>query len=374
MDKKVVLQGYYGYGNLGDDVLMLTAYGWVKENFPTHEILICSDSPHADYIPRLTGDQVKTVRSNENIHADWIIHGGGGIYFDFKEGSKKSLALNKIIRLTGFQSFRSMYRLYRNMRGNSGITATRRAGLGIGIGTYTASSRRFYGDIVPLAEYDFLMVRDTESAEHFKALKLKAEVLVSTDLAFLQKYWKGSYGAPSGKKVGFILRDWIYDGNRYFGVMRSVADQLIAEGYDVRFYSFDKIADKHYISEFSSRYPVITWDPYQHSIGFFLGELANCSLLITSRAHGAILSACIGVPSVCLGIEPKLEKISLMLKRSSVLVKQPFISENIIDLIKNQWRNIEQLRIKTQEDAAENSALITNGLSVFRAFINRIKE
>ena len=63
------------------------------------------------------------------------------------------------------------------------------------------------------------------------------------------------------------------------------------------------------------------WDPQQIKIENYLSELSECSIMVTSRAHGAIVSACLGIPSVCLAIEPKLEKVHKMLKNSSRLIE-----------------------------------------------------
>lgn len=367
MREKIILRGYYGYGNLGDDILMLTTYGWVRDNFPDSEILICTNSDRAQYISALLKSSVRVVKSNENIWGDWMIDGGGGIYFDFREAGTRYRLLNKVIRLMTFPLYTKLYRLYRSLRGNNGVRGKKRAGIGIGIGRYTPSSRRFYGDIVDITEYDFLMVRDEESAAHFRKLNQRTPLHVSTDLAFLQQYWKKPVRNTSKKKVGFILRDWAYEDAR-FSVLKSVADQLQAEGNAICFYSFDKNADANYIKDFSETYPFVVWDPYQETVDSFKEKLAECSLVITSRAHGAIVSACIGVPSLCLCIEPKLEKISQMLKRSSVLIRQPFTTDDILDRARRHLAQPADLQKKVQEDVSENAALITQGLQAFKKY------
>ena len=81
---KILIKGFYGFGNFGDDILMLTTHSIVKEIFPLAEIFIGSESKNPGYIHKyLPG--IKIVNSSENLKVDWIIHGGGGVFLRFLE-------------------------------------------------------------------------------------------------------------------------------------------------------------------------------------------------------------------------------------------------------------------------------------------------
>ena len=97
---KIILKGYYGFGNFGDDILMVTTYWLLKDIFPSDQIIVCSENPGAQYIELLCEKSVPVVNSNSGLHADWIVHGGGGVFFDFNEGTSKLFlaeSVNKIL-------------------------------------------------------------------------------------------------------------------------------------------------------------------------------------------------------------------------------------------------------------------------------------
>ncbi len=81
---KVHLKGYFGKFNLGDDLLMISSVNLIKSLFENPEILIRS---HSEYINELCkgveviGDDVDT----KNL--DYLVYGGGGVFFDFQDGS-----------------------------------------------------------------------------------------------------------------------------------------------------------------------------------------------------------------------------------------------------------------------------------------------
>jgi polysaccharide pyruvyl transferase WcaK-like protein len=367
---KVVLKGYYGKGNLGDDILMIVSFQLAKDLFGKSQILICSDGLYAAYINKMLRD-VEVIKSNERINVDWIVHGGGGVYFDFEQGNKMFALLNFIVRLISYNNYRKIYFLIQSIRRNIGIKAKSRIGWGIGIGTYTNSSKKLYADILSLIDYKYLLVRDKESIDNLAKYKVSYPIRLGTDLAFLDHFWNKSKIQSKGvnrKTVGVILRDWPLDEHSHLHIMRGVAIDLERKGYQLKFFSFDLQADKYYLNLFSN-YEMFQWDPFNITLESFLHQLSEVDWIVSSRAHGSIISTCIGIPVVSLGIEPKLKNVSEMLSYSSLYIASPFEKDVLVDTLCEFFNDQTDRKPTIEMDLSLNKKKIMSEIELMEKFI-----
>jgi polysaccharide pyruvyl transferase WcaK-like protein len=369
---KILLKGFYGFGNFGDDILMLTTYDIVRDIFPDAVIYVGSESEAPEYIHKYLAN-VTIVNSSANLEVDWVIHGGGGVFFDFTKHSFKFTLLNQLIRLLGYPYYRSLYKSYRKIKGDGVLKQRYRAGFGIGVGTYTPSSNRFFSDIISLSSFDILLVRDIQSVANAKRYCPSLNINMSSDLAFLNEHWNPSKISQqsNASTVGFILRDWKFNDNVTH--MLEVAKELQRRGLKIKFFAFDEDSDCRFINDAKSIAAVDIWHPFKLTIEQYLNKLAECKLIVTSRAHGAIVAACLGVPQVCICIEPKLEQVAKMLKNSTELIVSPFAKERSLEVVENALANIEKLKSGTSRDVFQNSKDASRGIEIFRNFISSIK-
>ena len=321
---RILLMGYYGKGNFGDDVLLQVSYSLLKRIFPDAAMSIIIDGHHGGYITSMLGD-VEVLAPGRHGHFDIIVHGGGGVFFDFKQYGRCSRLGEYALRLIGFSTFVSGERILRTLLNKHATSANCRLGFGIGVGTFSTGSPRMRASLPRLADFDALWVRDTESVANLKRFHhiLGATIIQGSDLAFLTEYWLPT-GIPtkptaSRPRLGILLRDWPEElGGMADSVLRQTLATLAME-YEITGFILDRHADLKLQKQFAG-YALCIWQPERMTIAEFSAQLAMQDVVLTSRAHGAICSACLGVPSVIIGIEPKLAQVAAMLPNASCFV------------------------------------------------------
>lgn len=358
--KKVLLVGYYGKGNFGDDVLFKVTYNFVRQWQPNAEINVLCDEYKEHYLPKLIEEDIRIIEPGNREHFDVIIHGGGGTLFDFKEYGFMDYMINTFIKVIGFSNYQKLESLIRNMTNKKNISSTKRYGFGIGVGTYTKSSKKLKYNIPTLLDFDSLAVRDTLSIENLQKLGLGKNIQLGSDLAFLDHFWipkniKTPSPAQGKKRIGLILRDWdSNDDGNYLNTIDMMLKTL-SEKYEFSFFVLDKRSDKEVIN-ISSNYTTYIWDPMNIKFTDYCETLANQDLVITSRAHGAICGAILGVPSILIEIEPKLKTIHSLLPNATSLIDLESMNlEKIIEKIENLSRSERASLIL---DVTKNKALI----------------
>jgi polysaccharide pyruvyl transferase WcaK-like protein len=155
--------------------------------------------------------------------------------------------------------------------------------------------------------------------------------VVHTDLSFLREFWLNDPNtvrtAPLGERVGVILRHWP-DGQE----PRAHISKLIRQiGYLKErpiLISFDEASDQELIKEMRD-YSWLIWRPEEFTLDDFIKEMkSRCRLLVSTRAHGVLVAAAVGIPVVAYEIEPKLS-VAHHYFRNSALLLSP---HNVTDL------------------------------------------
>ena len=111
---KILLKGYYGFGNLGDDILMMVSYAILKKKYAEAVISIYSENtpnnPHLSdpvgfnqYIHSLLKDTPRLVDWTCQDDYDLLFDGGGGIYKDHTYGNWGHAIANRITKYTSPQ-------------------------------------------------------------------------------------------------------------------------------------------------------------------------------------------------------------------------------------------------------------------------------
>jgi polysaccharide pyruvyl transferase WcaK-like protein len=282
---------------------------------------------------------VTVLPHSRGRHFDLIVHGGGGTYFDFAEGSSLDALLNRFVLSGGGALYRRVDGWARALAARPRDSAKVRIGWGLGIGTFTRSSRQLRHKLPTLLDFDGLMVRDEQSIRNLDRLGVSVPAERGTDIAFLHDLWTSPLqnGAREPRearraRVGVVLRDWPDDQAPPHGRCVVDAAPALARRYDLTFVSFDATADVRTAS-LTRPWPRVAWDPHESSISEFSSTLRQFDVLISSRAHGAICGAVLDVPSVLIEIEPKMRAVHDMLPRSTRLAPARPSSEELMEAV-----------------------------------------
>lgn len=321
---RVLIAGYYGKGNFGDDVLLTVTHGVVRRAMPDAEISVMVHGDMGAYVAAMLPD-VHVIKPSRHGHFDVIVHGGGGVFFDFAQHGWRTRWIEHALRIFGFRNFLRAERLLRCMLGKPRISATHRMGLGIGVGGFSPGSPRLRHSLSILADFAALWVRDAASVTQLARFQsvLRAEVILGSDLAFLTEHWLPASPelkpVSARQRLGVVLRDWPAEyGGWDVEIISPVLAQL-AQSYDITGFVFDARTDPN-TTRLLAPYPTHIWHPETMKLQQFSLLLGTQDVLLTSRAHGAICGACLGVPSVIVALEPKLEQVHAMLPNATRIV------------------------------------------------------
>lgn len=366
--EKILLKGYYGFGNFGDDLLMLVAYRLLQSYFPQAKISIFSNfnerlsgfnrQPNYNhYILTIIKCEAELTDWTKKANYDLIVNGGGGVFFDRSHGGLAFTVLNFISRRLGIQNVHRLDRWIRRIfKKSNRLTSDLQIGLGIGIGPYSRDAKLLMRHMTMLGDFNILGVRDKKSARFLVDHKFPGLQMDFMDLAFLTAYWHPTRSVQKEKvytgKIGIILQDFPHDILEKFDVIKQFVKQL--EGVDVTFFSFDHNHDVAYTKEFAA-YNFITWHPDKNEMTVFLDALGSMDVVISARAHGVIIGAILGVVPISLGISQKLVEVSKYFPKGGMLVEEPFAVSSLVACLDNVIVNYEQHQSFLVEEVDANS-------------------
>jgi polysaccharide pyruvyl transferase WcaK-like protein len=86
-----------------------------------------------------------------------------------------------------------------------------------------------------------------------------------------------------------------------------------------------------------------------------LDHLAASDLVVSTRAHGAIAAGCLGVPSICVAIEPKLRVVAGMFARSGMsLSLEDGLEERLVSEVLGRLGRLDELRALVKQDVEDH--------------------
>lgn len=295
---KIVISGYYGFNNAGDEAMLSAILQALNRTFHSPDITVISGSPQttaATYgvhtVPRFSiGGILRAVFSS-----DLIISGGGSLLQDVT--SWKSMIYYLSIITLGVL-FRKQVFLYSQ-----------------GIGPVRYRVIRIILKHV-LNHVDAITVRDKESKGFLQRLGVRRKIyttadavlsLAPADLSIGRRILREK-GIPEGKKkIGIAIRYW-HHSKEWMDKLKSAISRLAAKEDAVivcipmQYPEDEKAAESMNLED--DRVYFLDDD---YSIEELMSIIGNMDVLLGMRLHALIFSALMHVPFLGISYDPKID-------------------------------------------------------------------
>ncbi len=353
----IIISGYYGYDNIGDDSILTPLIGGIRERLPDAKITVLARDPKK--VERIC--RVRTINRfnffsirREMKHAKLLISGGGSLLQDGT--SKKSLLYYAyIIRSAKRHGLRVM--VYAN-----------------GLGPLSApSSREAAAKAIMCADY--ISFRERSSLELLSELGVpRGNARVTADPALLlsaaQDKWVDYIESREGISSPYFIVS-IKDGNNFNGA-KTDSDVLDSLAADIREISEKYSLTPLYIPMYVGRDGAIT-KRLAEMVGRgvvverltaseLCGLIKRAKFVVGTRLHMLIFAASMAVPMIGITYDPKIDAfLDYINRRENMLDIRTFkvgeltrAYEAIVgdeDEIRKQLNeSVNMLRLKAYED------------------------
>lgn len=332
---RVVLSGYYGFHNVGDEAILQAIITALQNENKDIKITVLSNDPdytketyHVNAVNRWKlGDVMKAIRE-----ADGVISGGGSLLQD-KTGMKSVpyyTGVMMIARLLGKPFF-----VYAQ-----------------GIGPLQQSfSQKLVKFAVSKAKY--ISVRDQESFDLLRKISIQNQIDLVPDPVMGMVYKKGlnqSWLEKEGITSPFItvaIREWSSEAN-FIAKTIEALDRCIETGQKVVFVPMHGKHDDQISREWAAQMKgTVAIFPYDATIEEKISIIGDSTLLVGMRLHALIFAALANTPMIGLSYDPKIDSFINQ-------VGQPLIGD-----VNGEW-TAEQLYRLVQEQLQNHDDQVGN--------------
>ncbi len=286
---RLLLVGYFGAGNLGDELILKTAADFLMERFPGAKLL---------YLSRGQADPPR--RGLRPLHfldlgriAYWAAKASAAL---FPGGS---VLQNKT-------SLRSLF-YYRTVAGLLRRFGTPYFMLGQGIGPLLGRVAQGYAREV-LRGAEWISARDQPAfIEMARLLGPSRRLHLGADTTLLTLTPSGSSGPAAGGRLVLIPRSWLAGEGLYSSLSR-LARELRRELVVLPFQPGERELAGKLANQLSPLFGQVAVT--LPSLDDPLAPLRGAGLVISCRYHGVLLAALAGSPALPLGDDPKLAALA----------------------------------------------------------------
>ncbi|GAU78004.1 polysaccharide pyruvyl transferase CsaB [Fusibacter sp. 3D3] len=359
---KVVISGFYGFHNIGDEAILLTLTKKLKEINPNVQITVLSNNP----VETMQKFDVKAINRSDALkvakvimQCDVLLSGGGSLLQDVTSARSIHYYLS-IIRMGLI--FRKKVFLISH-----------------GVGPLIRASNKRRVKRV-LNKVYCITVRDIKSYELLMSIGVKPEkAKVTTDPVMAldcQTLDEGKHiidnlnlKDPSRKKLAIAIRQKDFRDDAHRDLLVQMANRL-AKRYNVIFVPFYYKNDTKIFQDIHDKtdehvYFII--DKY-NSLAF-LSLIQNMDILVGSRLHSLIFSLVAEVPFVGISYDPKIENFLETIQMAPICSIHDFRPDAIESEITRYEQNYETVKAQVIRSKASLIKLLEVNDEILKTLI-----
>lgn len=342
---RILITGYYGFKNLGDELILTKIIQDIKALYPRAEIIVHSANKRFSQKTHIVEGFVDRFSPTETVEAvkecDCVIVGGGGLINEYYPIEPKDFFINFGIGIASYAIVPLLAKIY----GKPVFYWCH--GLGP---LFSKEGKNFARWFYSLA--DVITLRDEDSFALLNAIcpEAKNAYLDNDPVTALDtsQYIKSSdIELPKGrKKLGINVRPWF--GTE--GIINNLANALtkyLQEENNIIVVPipFDLATDGAVLRNLIDKIPMQFVFDYKYETletpGQVISIMRQLDIFLGTRLHSIIVSQLLGLPTLSISYDQKTDAFSSSRKIPSVSI-QSFRIEDIVNSIKNVSNNIIQ--------------------------------
>jgi L-malate glycosyltransferase len=364
----VLISGYYGFDNTGDEAILQSILQWFESRDDIHPVVLSAD-------PKATFDAygVDSIRRTSLLAilrrlfgSPVLIQGGGGLLQD--STSFKSLTYYLAIMFLGF------------------ITSRRVLAFAQGIGPLEGEfSPYLVGEF--LGQCDLVCVRDFKSYAFCQSrLPLTTPLTLMADAALLLKpadpgrvediFLQENIDLVGKPLIGFSLKGPMKDRRQITSLARAI--DMVNRNLDggVALIPFHHPMDLEYaeavraMCEDKDSVAIVKGKYHPDEV---LGLIGKFDLLVGMRLHSLIFAANRGVPFVPVSYDPKIDEFSGEFQIKPA-VHTPLVGpEMLTEAIEETWENRGRIKAKIGQGVARLQVRTQDGFNALGRFMDSLE-
>jgi len=328
---RIVLSGYFGFNNSGDEAILYAMLKTLKNIEPELEIIVLTNDPEKTQ-KQFAGMGIKTVnrwKIFEVIPAlfrcDLLLSGGGSLFQDVSSNNSPLYYLGIIFLAKFFDKPVMVYaqgigplRKKRNRRLTSWILNT--------VNKITVRDQESKEDLIELGiQQEIVVTADAVLALH------KQEIEEKPGQEILKRY---EIKREEGEKLlGVYLRPW--EKNEYLLPLVEALNTLLEQNWKIVFVPMQFPGDisvaKEAVQLLNNHQGIILREGY--SPDEMISITKNFDLVVGMRLHSLIMAMVAGVPMVGLSYDPKVDRFLKQAGQVALLSVSNLSAQNLVEML-----------------------------------------